>query len=67
VSVRQETVKETRDRECPVCGGPYEERKPVLGTGVTVTREGTWDQSCVAMSEDGDMLVVHLHREAGSQ
>lgn len=63
MSIVDDTVEETRDRACPVCDEPYDERKPVLDTGVTVTREGTWDRSCVAMSEDGDMLVVHLHRE----
>ena len=66
MSAASETVEETRNRDCPVCGEPYDERKPVLDTGVTVSREGTWSKSCVAMSEDGDMLVVHLHREVSN-
>ena len=57
------TVDETCDRDCPVCDEVYDERKPVLDTGVTVEKDGTWTRSCIAMSEGGDMLVVHLHRE----
>lgn len=55
------------DRECPVCGDAWDDRKLTASVGISVAhdRDGKPGKTCVALPKSQDALVVYIHHDIG--